>query len=212
MAAASTSRSSPATDSAHGEDRGLDLPSRLLLDTCILNRLYNEGGYVFDGGSPISGNAPDSDLEALRLIMAVNQRAAFQLLVSLTVAEIANTQEPSVRNPHLSWVLEVLDHWLTMLDEGRARIAEGGTVRHRFKLTLELQAFEASLMEIADFRRDPFDRLLLVQYRLGTCDAFLTTDRDTIWCHRAELSKRGVQVLTPADYWELLRPWAPLWL
>lgn len=208
------SKSSSPADSASAKGPGIgELPSRLLVDTCILTRLYDEGGYIFDGDPPISGSAPDADLEALRLIMAVNQRAAFELLVSpLTIAEIANTQNPSVRNAYLNWVVEVLDHWLITLDERGARVADGGTVRHRFKLTPELQAFEASLMEIADYRRDPFDRLLLVQYRLAGCDAFLTTDRNTIWRHRAELSKRGVRVLTPVDYWELLRPWASIWL
>jgi hypothetical protein len=189
------------------------LPGRLLLDTCVLNRLYDEGGYIFEGEAPSDGSEPSADLEALRLIFAINERANFELLVSpLTVAEISNIQDFRGRERQLRWVLDVLDHWLILLDERGARVADGGTVRHRFKLTAELQAFEASLMEIADLRRDPIDRLLLVQYRMGACDAFLTTDRQTIWCHRSELAERGVRVLTPDDYWQLLRPWAALWI
>lgn len=191
-----------------------ELPGRILLDTCILNRLYDEGGYLFDGDRPAAGEViADADLQALRAIFAVNQRAAFELLVSpLSIAEVANIQDYPGRERRVRWLLDVLDHWLIMLDERGARVVDGGTVRHRFKLTPELQAFEASLMDLPDFRRDPFDRLLLVQYRMGNCDAFLTTDRLTIWRHRTELRALGVQVLTPTDYWQLLSPWASLWL
>jgi hypothetical protein len=193
----------------------IPVPGRLLLDTCILNRLYDEGGYIFDGAPAIGTESEEEvepDLRALRAIFLVNQRADFQLLISpLTVAEVANTQQFSDRSRRLGWVLEVLDHWLIMLDETGSRVAAGGSVRHRFKLTPELQAFESALLEIPDFRRDPFDRVLLIQYKMGDCDAFLTTDRDTIWRHRVILRELGVCVLTPSEYWELLRPWAALW-
>lgn len=198
----------------------IPVPGRLLLDTCILNRLYDEGGYIFDGALPRGTQDDeeaeedvDPDLQALRSIFLVNQRADFQLLVSpLTIVEVANTQDFGDCTRRLGWVLEVLDHWLVMLNETGSRVRAGGSVRHRFKLTPELQAFEAALLEIPDFRRDPFDRLLLIQYRMGDCDAFVTTDRDTIWRHRAALRDLNVRVLTPSDYWELLRPWAGLWL
>ena len=204
---------SPDTDPPR-RGRFEELPGRILLDTCILNLIYDEGGYLFDGEVPADGqDNATADLRALRAIFAVNQRATFELLVSpLSIAEVSNIQDFSDRERRVRWLLDVLDHWLLVLDERSARIADGGTVRHRFKLSPELQAFEASLMAIPDLRRDPFDRLLLVQYRMGNCDAFLTTDRLTIWRHRDALSALGVQVLTPAEYWSLLSPWAELWL
>jgi len=189
-----------------------ELPGRILLDTCILNRLYDEGGYLFDGDEPSAGEA-DADLEALRAIFAVNERAAFELLVSpLSVAEVSNIQDFVDRERRVRWLLDVLDHWLIMLDERGARVSDGGTVRHRFKLTPELQTLEASLMNFPDLRRDPFDRLLLLQYRMGNCNAFLTTDRLTIWRHRTDLGALGIRVLTPSDFWRQLSPWAGLWL
>ena len=195
-------------------ERFVALPGRILLDTCILNKVFEYGEYIFDGAPPggVAEEAVDPDLRALRLAFMVNQRASFQFLVSpLTVAEIANTQAFGARDRLLGWVLEVLDHWLVMLDEIGDRASEGGTVRHRFKLKADLQAFEARLMEIPDFRRDPFDRLLLVQYRMGNCDAFLTTDGNTIWRHRERLVAEGVTVLRPAEFWERLSPWAAIW-
>jgi hypothetical protein len=212
---AGPSQTNALPDDGHQQRGRLEeLPGRVLLDTCILNRLYDEGGYLFDGDDPVSGGGnADADLQALRTIFAVNQRAAFELLVSpLSVAEVSNIQDFPDRERRVRWLLDVLDHWLVMLDERLERVADGGTVRHRFKLTPELQAFEASLMDIPDFRRDPLDRLLLVQYRMGNCDAFLTTDRLTIWRHREALNALGVRVLTPDEYWAVLRPWAALWL
>jgi hypothetical protein len=190
------------------------LPGRLLLDTCVLNCLFDEGGYIWEGelDEGVSETDLDPDLRALRAIFTVNERASFQFVISpLTVAEIANTQDFPDRERRVRWVLDVLDHWLILLDDLGDRVKVGGTVRHRFKLPPEMQQFEADLMTVPDLRRDPFDRLLLVQYRMGNCDAFLTTDRDTIWCHREWLAARDVRVLCPAEFWEMLKPWAALW-
>jgi hypothetical protein len=197
-----------------GQGKLDDLPRRLLLDTCVINRIFDEGAYIFEGELPDGFDGQeDPNNEALRGIFAVNVRAQFELLVSpLSVSEVANIQDFSDRQVRLRWLLEMLDHWLIMLDERQARVTQGGTVRHRFKLTPDLQAFETALMEIPDFRRDPFDRLLLVQYRMGACQAFITTDRDTIWRRRASLQELGVLVLTPAEYWQMMLPWAALFL
>ena len=111
----------------------------------------------------------------------------------------------------LFWVLDVLDVWLVMLEETGDRISEGGTVRHRFKLPPELQEFEQHLLTIPDFRRDPFDRLLLVQYKMGNCDAFLTLDCNTICRHKDWLSAQGIRVLRPSEFLEILKPWATIW-
>ncbi len=190
------------------------LPGRLLLDTCILNQLYEEGEYIWDYVLPegINEDDVDPDLRALQSIFRINQRANFQFLVSpLTIAEVANIQDFPDRESRLRWILDVLNHWLIMLDQIEDRVRKGGTVRHRFKLTGDLQDLESSLIQIPDFRRDPFDRLLLLQYRMANCDAFLTMDRDTIWCHRAELARLDIRILTPSEFWELLKPWATLW-
>jgi hypothetical protein len=106
----------------------------------------------------------------------------------------------------------MLDHWLILLDDSGSRVADGGDVRHRFKLTEELQTLEARLMMIPDLRRDPFDRLLLLQYKMANCSAFLTTDENTVARHKIALDELGIRVLSPKDYWNLLRPWAGLWI
>jgi len=191
------------------------LPGRLLLDTSVLNLLQDEGEYIFEGQLPehIEEDDLNPDWGALRHIFKVNERASFQFLVSpLTFAELANQKDMLLSQRRLLWALDVLDVWLIMLEETGDREANGGTVRHRFKLTPDLQELESRLMQIPDFRRDPFDRLLLVQYRMGNCDAFLTTDERTICRHKDELSALGINVLRPSEFWERLKPWAALWL
>ena len=190
------------------------LPGRLLLDTNVLDYLYEHGGFIWDG-EPLPttlGQRTVGELEALRKIFFVNEHAMFQFVVSpITIAEIANIQRFSAREGQLRWVLDVLDSWLVALDDTGDRVSRGGIVRHRFKLSPDLQEFEASLLEIPDFRRDPVDRLLLVQSRMAGCDAFLTADRNTIWRHRDRLAEIGVRILQPSDFWSLLEPWARLW-
>jgi hypothetical protein len=184
------------------------------MDTCIINKIFEEGYYIWEGELPdgVTDEEIDPELQALRAIFQVNQRASFQWLISpLSVAELANVQDFVDREQRVRWILDVLDHWLIMLDEIEDRSSQGGTVRHRFKLCEELQSLEANLMKISDFRRDPFDRLLLVQYRMGNCDAFMTLDQNTIWRHREELKDLGILVLRPTEFWDKLKPWAALW-
>lgn len=193
----------------HSFDR---LPGRLLVDTCVLCLLHDHGEFIFDGHVSDGNPEPNEDLESLRTIMMVNARASFQFLVSpIVIAELANEQRIDESYRRLSWVLEVLNMWLTMLDECGDRVAKGRTVRHRFTLPQHLQAFEERLMQIPDFRRDPMDRLLLLQYKMGNCDAFLTVDRGTIWIHRDLLLREGIKVMTPTDLLNLLRPWLSIW-
>lgn len=191
------------------------LPGRILLDTCILNVLFEEGAYIWDNelSNGVIIEDVDPDIKALNAIFKVNERASFQFVVSpLTIAEVANVQDFLDRERRVRWILDVIDHWLIMLDEIGDRFKEGGSVRHRFKLNPDEQKLETELLKISDFRRDPFDRLLMIQYIMGNCDAFLTIDRNTIWKHREKLSDLGIKVLTPLGFWELLKPWAALWL
>jgi len=192
----------------------LSLPGRLLLDTCTLNMLQDEGAYIFEGEIPegMTETEIPKDLKSLRYIFQVNERASFQFLVSpLTFAELANAKDIMRNQRRIQWALDVLDVWLIVLEETGDRVTEGGTVRHRFKLTEELQELESRLMSIPDFRRDPLDRLLLIQYKMGNCDALLTVDQNTIWRHREWLFDEGIRVLIPSEFWELLKPYAALW-
>src|SRR5579859_8153343 len=87
-----------------------DIPGRVLLDTCIINILYTEGGYIFDADDPVDASDTDN-LDALRIICQVSQRAAFQMVISpLCIMEIANIQDTAEMSRLLSWVLELQNH------------------------------------------------------------------------------------------------------
>lgn len=192
-----------------------DLPGRLLLDTNVLNVVYDEGAFIFDNVQPVNNLCCSqlTELEALRCIFAVNQRAKFQLVVSpVTVLEILNEQNIQSIQAKLFWTYDMLNHWLVMLDQINDRAVEGGSYRHRFKLNQNLQAIEEQLMKISSLRRDPLDRLLMLHYKMGNCDAFVTLDRKTIWRHRKQLNDLGITVILPSEYWEMLKPWAGIWL
>jgi hypothetical protein len=190
------------------------IPGRLLLDTCVLNTIQDEGAYIFEGDLPEGSKETEipDDLKALRFIFQVNERASFQFLVSpLTFAELANSKDIFLNQRRVQWALDVLDVWLIMLEETGDRKVYGGSVQHRFKLNTELQEFEKRLMTISDFRRDPFDRLLIIQYLMGNCDAFLTEDKNTIWRHKEWLLEQGISVMSPSDFWSVIKPYAQLW-
>jgi hypothetical protein len=110
-------------------DAFASLPTRLLLDTCILDKLYEQGAYVWEGELPegVGEDEVDPELVALRAIFLVNERAGFGVVVSpLTFAELANVQDFSGREGRVRWALDVLDHWLIMLEETGDRVSQGG--------------------------------------------------------------------------------------
>jgi hypothetical protein len=77
-------------------EKFVSIPGRLLIDTCILNLLQDEGEYIFEGIVPdeYGDNDIPHDLSALRSIFKVNERASFQFLVSpITFADLANEKE-----------------------------------------------------------------------------------------------------------------------
>jgi hypothetical protein len=43
------------------------------------------------------------------------------------------------------------------------------------------------------------------------CDAFVTCDRATIIKKRTRLGALNLRLLTPAEWWAHMRPWAALW-
>lgn len=187
-------------------------PGRVLLDTNVINALFEEGAYIYDGDSGEREEAQlDPELVALRQIFGQARRQQFQLVTSpLSVAEVVNIQGVEDRRRHLGWFLEMLDYWTIELDQIGDRRAAGGSVRHRFKLSTELQALEQALLQIPDLRRDPFDRLLLIHSRMANCDAFLTFDRNSLWRHQAVLGALGLTVVVPSEYHAMVAPYAAL--
>src|SRR5206468_11898399 len=94
------------------------LPRRLFLDSSTLQRLQSYGEFIYDGRSigeddriwAVPGGV--DDVEALRRIMFVGQRAMFELVLSNnSFREV----EDSGRVEYLMWAQEALGYWQNLL-------------------------------------------------------------------------------------------------
>jgi hypothetical protein len=176
------------------------IPRRIFLDSCTAQILRDYGGYIYQG-EPI----PESDrihrvtdgianIEALRHIFLVNERAMFEWIVSRgSMQEAHDKGDPG----HMQWLWDIADHCEVCLEcNGPTR---------------ESQMFAARLDEPKFGYLSNKDRLLLRHAIALRCQAFLTMERRLprnaahIW------RELGIRVMTPITHWEILRPWAALW-
>jgi hypothetical protein len=183
-----------------------ELPRRLFVDSSTLQRLESYGEFIYDGESinendriwTIPGGV--EEIEALRAIMFVGQRACFELVLSNnSFAEVG----ASGRVSYLMWAHEVLTYWQQILrnyaDHGVAPLSGRGA-----QLALKLQSPKFGYMS----RKDA---LLIRDAVLLECDAFLTMDNKL--AKNADHLERELwlRVLSPTAYWKLLQPWAALY-
>lgn len=101
----------------------LSLPRRIYLDTSTLQKLYDFGAEIFEGkpfepggrASRVQGLADEVD--ALRRIFMVNERAMFEFVVTeASLREVVNRAHPG----YTQWVYDVLGTWLIQ-SEGEER-------------------------------------------------------------------------------------------
>jgi hypothetical protein len=174
------------------------IPRRIFLDTNVINVLVKDSGHVFDH-LPIPPETERTlaiDIEALMHVFYVGLRANWNLVASQkTLDELSRTRDGTLRDDLLEYALGFVNRDLG--DEDR-RFAEG------FGRRLIDAPFVAALPDLAD-------RELIgaaVGYR---CDAFCTCDRATIVKRRAQLRQVPLRIMTPAEWWAQIKPWAGLW-
>jgi hypothetical protein len=176
------------------------LPRRIFLDSCTAQTLRDYGSYIYDA-EPIEASdrihrVSDgiANLEALRDIFAVNERAMFEWIVSRGSMEEAHAK----RDPgHLQWLWDIADHSEVCL------ASEGPTA--------ESEALSDRLDEPKFGYLSKADRRLLQEAIALRCDAFLTVER-RLPRNAPHLERElGIRILTPILHWDVLRPWAALW-
>jgi hypothetical protein len=182
-------------------DRAFEaLPRRIFLDSCAIQTLRDYGAYIYEGES-----IPDSDrihrvtngianVEALREIMIVSQRAGFQWIISQgSIEEGRGKRDPG----HMQWLSEVAAHSTACLQGAGPTEAS--------------EALAARFVEPRFGYLGEKDKLLLTHAVILRCDAFLTVER-RLPRNSAHIERElGIQILTPIEHWEMLRPWAALW-
>lgn len=173
------------------------LPRRMYLDTALLQDMWDYGEFLWDGGPFVplgrGGSRPGlvDDLDALRLILAVNQRAAFQFVVSH--ASIAEVDRRANSGAFRQWVLDVLDVWLVQSEGWVFRGVAADGLRGIGSLSTS-------------------DRRVLQDALDNDCDALLTMDKKLVSQHSVVRRAAGLSLLSPDGYWRILQPFAALFL
>jgi hypothetical protein len=176
------------------------LPRRIFLDSCTAQTLRDYGGCIYDGEAIEASDRIHrvtngiANLEALRNIFLINERALFEWVVSPgSLQEASDKRDPG----HMQWLWDIADHSEICLDsDGPTALSEVLAARLAESRFGYLSQKDRSLLKDAIFLR---------------CEAFLTMERrlprnaDHI---RREL---GIEVLIPITHWQMLAPWAALW-
>lgn len=178
------------------------LPGRIFLDSSALQTIHTYGSFIWDGEelSPqdriLGVPGGYAELEALRSIFVINERAMFEFALSRhSFAEIAAKEDA----PYLQWAYDVLDHWEACL------------------VSYDADAFTGTGYVIAARLDGPSfnylsskDRLLVRNAIELECDAFLTMERRLPRNGPHLRRETGLQVIRPTEFWSQLRPWAAL--
>ena len=174
------------------------LPRRIYLDTCTLQAIDNYAGVIWEGESfvpvgPAHATADfEREIEALRMIFLVNERAMFEFVVTP-----ATLQEVNGRNDrrYVRWVNDVRDTWL--VQSAGEEIPPWG------------RKFDQPTFGMISKK----DRILLQDALDLRCDAFLTMEKERKLPAAADHVERntGLRIMRPTTYWGLLDPWAKLY-
>lgn len=174
------------------------IPCRVFLDTNVINCLVKWRSQIFER-EPIPPNTEETlalDIEALMHVFHVGSRADWDLVGSpKTLDELSRTRNPDLRDDLLDYGIQIVDH-LPKTDDRQ--------------LTFEFahHLFDSpSVIALPDIA----DRELIGNAITLECDAFCTCDRSTIVSKRNKLHRLPLRILTPAEWWSHVKPWAGLW-
>jgi hypothetical protein len=158
------------------------LPRRIYLDTSTLQKLYDFGGEIFEGeafepvgrAARVQGLA--DEIEALRMIFAVKERAMFEFVVTeASLREVHGRDQPGFTQ----WVYDVLDTWLIQ-SEAEEPPTPGTTFDDRRFGMISVKD-RRLLQEALDWRCQAF---MTMERKLPTAAAFIERETGLHLCVR----------------------------
>ena len=183
-----------------------DVPGRIFLDTCVVNVMLDYGEQIHDGAPLPVGTSKRviRDIEAMYNIMFVGQRAMWQLAISPhTYQEIAATCDESKRHQLETWFGDLWQYWVDIIheDDDLPSVVEAEDIRVRLLTSGSL-----------DVLSDMADRVLVCDAVVYRCELFCTRDWTTVLKHRGGLNRLPLSIVTPAEWWSRIQPYARLWV
>lgn len=183
----------------------MEIPGRIFLDTNLVNFILDYGEQIHDG-MPLPYVANErvaKDVDALYNLFLTGQRASWQLAVSsITYQEVTNTSDATRRYYLENWFFEIWGYWQELITSQDDMPSSSDAERLRREILTS---------GILNSLPDMEDRLLIGDALAYGCDCFCTRDWRTILKHRDTLLSMPIKIVTPTEWWSLIRPYAGLW-
>jgi hypothetical protein len=177
------------------------IPRRIFLDTNIVDCLVKWPSCIFEmvETPPELDLTLQEDIESLMHIFKVGSRAQWNIVVSeKTVDELSQTKNASLRE-------ELLEYGMDLVGYGASNNRdEDRNYANDLARRLRDSTLVAALPDVND--RDLIAHAIALR-----CDVFCTRDRKSIHRKKNRLQALPLRILTPAEWWAHIKPWAGLW-
>lgn len=179
------------------------LPLRVILDTSVIQNILTFGDFIFENNltpylqGKLAGLPQNmqADIQALNYILEpVTITPVVPIISELSLHELLLTNDVEKRLRLLQWGFDLLDYAITNGEESNAQFKPNQTILY-------------------DFLPGKIDRLLIGESKRSKCQAFITMDYKSILkFKRMLLINDHVTVLSPMNWWEILKPWFRIWV
>jgi len=183
-----------------------NIPGRAFLDTSVVNFILDFSEQIHDAAPPPENlsNYQLRDIDALYNIFLTGERASWQLAISPhTYHEVLGTNNNTKQHWLENWFFEVWEYWREIVSKNN----DLPTFNEAEDLRVKIMA-----SGVLDILPDFSDRVLLIDAAVYRCDCFCTRDWATVLKHRDRLKSIGMPIVTPSEWWNMIKPYAGLWV
>ena len=179
------------------------LPIRVMLDTAVIQNILTFGELIYEHALSKALESKflslpvyiQNDIHSLSYVLEHIERTPITPIISeLSLYELSMTGDKNKCRQLLQWGFDLLQYRETIDGLISPVVSPNQTI-------------------IGDFLTGRIDRLLLGESKRVNCQAFITMDYKTILKHKKRLCREEhITVLSPSEWWTILRPWFPLWV